>query len=212
MRAFLLAAACSFVLGGCSATNAPPAKPADIPSDWQTAAPRDEIRPKFSFDPVGGPKKPCALVITEDDREGLHGYFQKSFPVTGDKYYAFHAVRKIANVATPRKSAVVRILWQDDNGKSVPMSEPAVKGYLKGFRGNAEPEHPTDKATDANGWTEVSDTYRAPTKATRALVELHLLWAPGGKIEWADVSLAEVPAPKPRTCASRRSTSARRAR
>jgi predicted amidohydrolase len=201
MRAFLLAVACSFVQAGCSAPArpaAPPDKPADIPSDWQTASPRDEIRPKFAFDPAGGPKKDGALVITSDDREGLHGYFHKSFPVTGDKYYAFHAVRKVANVATPRRSAAVRVLWQDDNGKPVPMSEPAVKGYLKGFRGNAEAEHPTDKATDASGWTEVSDTYRAPTKATRAVVELHLLWAPGGKIEWADVSLAEVPAPAPR--------------
>jgi predicted amidohydrolase len=31
------------------------------------------------------------------------------------------------------------------------------------------------------------------------VVELHLLWAPGGRVEWADVSLAEVPAPAPRT-------------
>src|SRR5439155_7819555 len=49
--------------------------------------------------------------------------------------------------------------------------------------------------TDADGWTEVSDTYQAPAKATQAIVELHLLWAPGGKIEWADVSLAETAAP-----------------
>jgi predicted amidohydrolase len=198
MRAFLLAVACSLSLAGCSAPDKPAAQPADIPSDWKTASPRDEIAPKFTFDPAGGPKKAGALVITADDREGLHGFFQKSFPVTGDKHYKFHAVRKVTNVATPRRSASVRILWQDDAGKSVPMSEPAVKGYLKGFRGNAEAEHPTDKATDAAGWTEVSDTYRAPAKATRAIVELHLLWAPGGKIEWSDVSLAEVPAPAPR--------------
>jgi predicted amidohydrolase len=201
MRAFLFPVACLLSLSGCSAADSPDDQPPKTPSppDWKTAAPRDEITPKFAFDPAGGPKKDGALVITADDREGLHGYFHKTFPVTGDKHYRFHAVRKVTNVATPRRSAVVRILWQDDKGKSVPMSEPAVKGYLKGFRGNAEAEHPTDKATDANGWTEVSDTYRAPAKATRAVVELHLLWAPGSKIEWADVSFAEVPPPKPRT-------------
>src|SRR5207245_6070600 len=62
----------------------------------------------------------------------------------------------------------------------------------------AAAEHPTDGKTDAAGWTEVADTYRAPAKATRAVVELHLLWAPGGKIEWSNVSLGEVAAPAPR--------------
>ena len=30
------------------------------------------------------------------------------------------------------------------------------------------------------------------------MIELHALWAPNGKVEWAEVSLAEVPAPAPR--------------
>src|SRR5438067_5697677 len=177
---------------------AAPVKEAPL-AGWSTAAPRDEIRPRFSFDPHGGPNKDGALVITADDREGLHGWFHKAFPVAGGKHYRFHALRKATNVAVPRRSVSVRVLWQDDAGRSVPMSEPPTRGYLTGFAGTAEPEHPTDKETDARGWTEVSDTYRAPAKATRAVVELHLLWAPGGKVEWADVSLAEVPAPAPRT-------------
>jgi predicted amidohydrolase len=170
-----------------------------LPPGWTTASPRDELRPSFSFNSKGGPKGDGAWVIASDQREGMHGWFAKSFPVTGGQSYHFHAVRKIHNIAIPRRSAVVRILWQDDKGKSVPLSEPPVKGYLVGYAGPAEAEHPTDKATDAEGWTEVSDTYRAPTKATRAVVELHLLWAPGGRIEWSDVSLKEVPAPAPRT-------------
>jgi len=181
---------------------APPGQPvaaeAAIPTDWKTMSPREELRPRFGYDPTGGPKKAGAFVITADDREGLHGWFQKSFPINGDAHYHFHAVRKIQNVTIPRRSASVRILWQDDNGKPVQMSEPPVKGYLKGWVGNSEAEHPGDHATDANGWTEVSDTYRAPKKATRAVVELHLLWAPGGKIEWSDVSFTEVAAPAPR--------------
>ena len=35
---------------------------------------------------------------------------------------------------------------------------PAVTGYLKGWRPTAEPEYPSDRETDAAGWTEVSDT------------------------------------------------------
>jgi predicted amidohydrolase len=195
------------IVGSVAAVNAPaeplrpaktPAPAAPLPEGWTGVSPRDEIRPAFGFDPKGGPKGDGAFVIQHDDREGLHGWVQKSFPVTGGKHYKFSAVRKVEKVAVPRRSAVVRILWRDDSGKPVPMSEPAVKGYLKGFRGTAEAEHPTDKAADAKGWTEVSDTYRAPEKATRAVVELHLQWAPGGKIEWSGVSLTEVPAPKPR--------------
>jgi len=172
---------------------------ADIPVGWQTMSPRDELRPKFSYDPKGGPKRNGAFVIVQDEREGLHGWFQKSFAVEGGKTYRFQAVRKVQNVAVPRRSAVVRVLWKDEKDRSVPMSEPAVKGYLKGFKGTAEAEHPTDKETDAKGWTEVSDTYRVPEKATQAIVELHLLWAPSGSIEWSDVSFAAVEAPKPRT-------------
>ena len=170
-----------------------------IPAGWTAASPRDELRPAFSFDPAGGPKKGGAFAIAADGREGLHGWFEKTFPVTGGKYYHLRAARKVSGVAVPRRSAVVRVLWRDDAGKPVPMSEPAVSGYLKGYAGAAEAEHPTDKGTDPDGWTEVSDTYRAPAKATRAVVELHLLWAPGGRVEWADVAVTEVPAPAPRT-------------
>lgn len=175
------------------------AQAADLPAGWQSMSPRDELKPGFSFNPKGGPKGDGAFVIAHDEREGLHGWFEKSFPVEGNRHYRFEALRKVHNVAVPRRSAVVRILWRDDKGKSVPMSEPAVQGYLKGFKGTAEAEHPTDKETNAEGWTEVSDTYRAPEKATKAIVELHLLWAPGGSIEWSNVSFAETKTPNPRT-------------
>src|SRR5262249_20677989 len=91
----------------------PEAAPADSPAGSTTAAPRDELRPAFSYDPVGGPKKDGALVITADGREGLHGWFQKTFPVSGGRHYRFQAVRKVHDVAVPRRSAVARILWQD---------------------------------------------------------------------------------------------------
>ncbi len=164
------------------------------PPGWHEGSPRDEIRPRFAFDATGGPERDGCFVITHDDREGLHGWFSKTFPVTGGKCYRFHAVRHVQNVSVPRRSAVARILWRDSDGKPVPMSEPAVKGYLTGYTGTAEAEHPTDKTTNARGWTEVSDEYRAPAAATQALVELHLMWAPRGEAKWADVSFAEAPA------------------
>jgi predicted amidohydrolase len=169
-----------------------------FPDGWTARAPREELRPRFGFDPRGGPRQQPAWWIAHDEREGLHGWFEKSFVVQGGRHYAFHAVRSVQKVAVPRRSAVVRIRWTDDAGRPVPMSEPAVPGYLHGYPARAEAEHPTDKETDAEGWTEVSDTYRAPDKATRAVVELHLLWAPGGKVTWSRVAFAPTEPPKPR--------------
>ena len=134
------------------------------PRGWQSASPRPEIQPQFSYNPKGGPNFDGSLIITADTREGLSGSWQKTFPVSGGQHYRFHAQRKIQNVKLPRRSAPVRIVWQDDQGKPVPMGEPSVAGYLKGWAGTAEAEHPADKETDSQGWTEVSDSYQAPPR------------------------------------------------
>ena len=44
------------------------------PDGWQMAAPREEIRPQFSFDPKGGADGQGGFIIKEDAREGLDGY------------------------------------------------------------------------------------------------------------------------------------------
>ncbi len=180
-----------FVVLSCNFVLAQPT----APDGWLIASPRDEISPKFGYDAKGGPKSggdgKGALLIVSDERAGLDGYWTKTFLITGGKSYRFAALRKIDNIASPRRSVVVRILWQDDKGKSVLLDTPVVSGYLRGAAAIAEPEYPTDKATDADGWTEVSDTYTAPSKATRAVVELHLQWAPRGKVEWSNVSFTE---------------------
>jgi predicted amidohydrolase len=181
-----------------TALSAEPPVGGDLPVGWRPAAPRDELRPTFGFDPAGGPRGDGAFVIAADAREGLHGWVEKSFPVSGGKHYRFRAVRRVRGVEVPRRSAVVRVLWRDDRGRPVPMAEAPGAGYRKDHAGDAEAEHPTDKAADPGGWAEVSDIYQAPPRATRAVVELHLLWAPGGRVEWADVSVTEVPAPAPR--------------
>jgi len=177
------------VLAGVAFAMASPARPAEAPAPprdgWAAKSPRGELLPRLVHKADG------AFVIEHDAREGLHGWFEKSFAVEGGKHYRFRAVRRVENVAVPRRSAVVRILWRDDAGKPVPLAEAPAKGYRPGFHGLAEAEHPTDGETDAKGWTEVSGTYRAPPRATRAIVELHGLWMPGGILEWSGVSFAE---------------------
>src|SRR5262245_3790467 len=184
------------------ACAAPPEKkPADAdrpPDGWTTAAPRDEICPAFAYDPAGGPDRKGAFVIKADRREGLDGCWTRTFPVAGGKHYRFRALFQAKGVAVPRRSVLARIEWQDDRGKKVPLDEPAITGYLRGATPMAEPEFPTTRGTDAAGWAEVSDTYRAPSKATRAVVELHLRWAANAEVRWANVALTEAEPPAPR--------------
>lgn len=167
------------------------------PEGWLISSPRSEISPKFGYDPTGGKDGKGAFLIVTDERDGLAGHWEKTVPVTGGKYYQFAALRRISNIATPRRSVVVRILWQDEKGKSVLLDTPVVTNYLRGAAAIAEPEYPMDKSA-RNGWTEVSDTYLAPLKAKRAVIELHLRWAPDAKVEWSNVSFAETSPPPAR--------------
>src|SRR5256885_11292976 len=86
---------------------------------WTMAAPREEIRPQFDQSETGGKSGHGALAIRADEREGLHGWWQKSFPVKGGQFYRFSAWRHTEGIAVPRRSVLARIAWRDDKGKEV---------------------------------------------------------------------------------------------
>jgi predicted amidohydrolase len=168
------------------------------PDGWRTLAPREEIRPQFAFEAHGGPAGQPALVVTTDARPGLHGYWTRSFPVTGGQHYRFRVRRHTAGVNDPRRSTVVRLRWQNAAGKAVVTDEPMVRDVLTKFAHTAEPEYPADGDTDAAGWTEVAGVYRAPPQATQVVVELHLQWAEGAQVAWSGVALTETTPPPER--------------
>ena len=172
--------------------------PAAAPQDWRTSAPRDEIKPAFRFEPSGGRDGKGSLIIEHDRREGLQGCWVRTFAVEGGGFYRFDAARRVKDVALARRSAVVRILWRDEKGKDVLRDEKWDREVLRNFSLTAEAEHPVDQDTDAAGWTHVTGVYQAPSKAKSAVVELHLDWAEGGRVEWSDVSFVSCPAPAPR--------------
>lgn len=173
----------------CATPGFNPASADLIDASWEHASPRAEIAPRFTHDPKGGRDGASSLVIETDDREGLSGQWFKTVAVKGGQHFRFIAWRKTDGVATPRRSTAARILWQDANGKQVPHDGPSVTSVLKGWKARAEPEYPADRATDADGWTEVSGTYRAPAAATQARIELHLQWEPRAKVRWSGVKL-----------------------
>ncbi len=154
--------------------------------------------PAFSFDPKAGPDGAGALVIQADTADGQAGWWEKRFPIEGGKWYRFSALRKAMGIAATRRSVLARVLWQDDRGEKVIADDPGVNMAKPGDPVPAEPEYPADGPARPDGWVEVSGIYHVPTAAKHALVELHLQWAPGGRVEWARVTLAEAAPPGPR--------------
>jgi predicted amidohydrolase len=168
------------------------------PDGWIFKAPRDEICPEARFDPQGGPQSLGAFIIEADEREGLCGWWEKSLPVEGGKTYRFSAMRRALRIELPRRTAVVRIQWRNKDGKSVLRDRPSGAPPSPDERPRAEPEFPADGETGLQGWTEVAGTYRAPSEATQAIIELGYRWAPGGRLEWANVAWQETAPPNPR--------------
>ena len=66
---------------------------------WTEKSPRDEIRPSFS-------REAQSLVITQDARQGLDGWYQQTFTVQGGDFMKFSAARKTAGVEDPRHSGL----------------------------------------------------------------------------------------------------------
>lgn len=162
----------------------------DAPAGWEVGAPRQEIRPEFDYDPQGGPDGKGCFIIKSDSRDGLAGYWKKTFPVTGGKHYRFQANYQAKGVPVPRRSIVAELHWRDTAGKRVPLDQPGVTDYLRGATAMAETEFPSTKDA-ANGWTEVSDIYQAPRRAAQLIVELHLRWAPGAEVRWGGVGVTD---------------------
>src|SRR5205807_8631331 len=148
----------------------------DAPDNWKALSPREEIRPTFEFKKDGGPSGSGSFVIRTDQREGLDGHWEKTFVIKGGEYYRFHALRRMENVTSPRRSALARILWRDAQDRPVRRDEPGATSYAPNQAPLAEPEYPTEGQSGTNGWTELSDVYRAPSKASKAIVELYLRW------------------------------------
>lgn len=161
-------------------------------SSWSSWSPRLEIAPAFSSGTTGNGKE--TLVIETDAREGLMGCWQTELPVQGGKAYRFSAWYQATGVKNEAQSIVARVLWRDAQGKLVKHDEPTFTSYRPGESPQAEPEYPQRKTSGIAGWTEMSDTYLAPGKATKAIIELYLQWQPRARVEWKQVSLNEVSA------------------
>lgn len=194
-----LAMSLTFIVSG----DSPPPKIVQqssdpLPDGWTSQSPRDEIRPQFSFMATGGIDQSGFFEIRHDDRPGLSGWVQKSFPVQGGTWYSFEVRRQCTNVPEPRRSAYVRIVWQDEQGNLVQANVTAQHVKMLNHTPTAEPDFPADIQVEPTGWTKVGGVYQAPQKATRAIIEMHLQWAPKGAVAWSNPSFHESKEPERR--------------
>lgn len=196
----ILASSCLIGVIMCASACADerPRLPGPFPEPWNTGSPRPELSPKFEFTFKGGRNGEMGLVIA-GEREGLHGWWSRSYDVIGGKTYRFQAWRKAENVALPRRSVFARIVWLDANGKQ-PLADPPPgdkRENKEGYPPLAYAEHPRD-GESADGWVPVSGNYRAPSRAKHAVIELQFVGNAKSRVVWSEVSFNEVPAPPAR--------------
>ena len=158
---------------------------------WKTHSPREEISPKFEL-------KNGVFKIDASGRNGATGQWQTRLAVKGGQHYRFFTRRSTHAIENPQRNVVERLIWLNAKGNKVVRDEPSFASYRPGTAPRAEPEFPRTRGTAKNGWTEVSDIFRAPKAATQVQVELSLRWQTNGRVVWRDVSLLPTAAPKPR--------------
>ena len=163
-----------------------------VAEDWTLKSPRPEIALEGSIESDG------SLILQSPEEDGLNGYWEKRFPVEGGKWMRFSANRLATDTEHERRSCVVRIEWYGENGRAVTSPHPTNPAYRGAETTSARPDYPRDGGRNADGSVTVADTYPVPENASYAVVQLHLRWAPGGKVVWKDVNFESVAAPPSR--------------
>lgn len=170
-----------------------------LASDWTPQSPREEIRPHFrtlnSKTSGGSP----SLIIRTDEREGLQGAWTKHFAIEGGRHYLFRAIQRTTGLDRPRRNAVIKITWENADGRLVPNDNPINNKWMRSGTSTHRPDYPMTEIPVTPDGVEISDTYKAPGKASRAKIELIFRWAPpNSEVRWDEVSLKNVPPPKKR--------------
>lgn len=181
MKAFLMMGGLMLVMGRVIAGEG-----------WELWAPREEVRPVGVVSESGG------LVLETGEGGHWYGGWKKVLPVAGGGHVRLAGRYRHQGVAVPRRSVVVRVLWQDEAGKPVNWEVAPGAGYRGDQVPRAEPEYPVLGALGADGWGEIDEVMEVPKAARQAVVELTLQWAGQARAEWQGLELTAVAAPPAR--------------
>lgn len=189
---------CCLVIGsGLHSCLADEPSLSQMPAAWQTGGPREELLPAFSSSDAGGPAGGAVLTAQSDSRDGLHGWWKRTVPVQGGRWYRFSAWRRVHGTAVARQTAVARIFWKDAGGNAPLHDFPARTTYREGERPRAEPEYPGDDQVNGE-WVRTSGIFRCPEAATQAEIELSFRWAARTRLDWSEVQLEPADPPPAR--------------
>ncbi len=166
---------------------------------WQTRAPRAEIAPRFEFDPRIGPDGGPAWGLVADGRDGQSGWWESVQEVEGGRWYHVSARFRAEHITNTLRSVVMRVRWLGRGSRPVQL-DPPYRTPRTLVPVMAEPEYPAEQVEPSApaGWRTVAGHYYVPSNAVRAVLELHLRWAPGGRVWWAQATLCSTNEPAPR--------------
>ncbi len=158
---------------------AAPAAPGVSTDGWKPYAVRDEIAPRpFS---ERGAQGELVLGLAARGDDAVDGRWVREAPVAPGKTYAFRASWLAKGVASPSRSVLARLVFLDAAGEPMrPM------------------EYPMVGPAGADGWTPVAGVYRAPEKAAKVRLELHLRWTADGEVRFRDADFREATPSPPR--------------
>ena len=191
---FVGLAAVTWIAAACQGEDA---SLSQSPAAWTTGGPRAELLPKFSSSDQGGPAGGGLLTAASDARDGLHGWWKRSIPVAGGRWYQFSAWRRVRGKAIARQTAVARIFWKDAKGNPPLHDFLARTTYREGERPRSEPEYPGDGEVQGE-WVRTTGIFRCPEAGAQAEIELSFRWAADTTVDWSDVQLVPVEPPPAR--------------
>ena len=145
------------------------------PDGWHLESARPEIAPRSWIEEAEESGGAFRLGMAGRGDRAVDGRWVRRVAAEAGKDYLFAARYCAEAVPNPLRSVLARVLWYDADGKQLGTTE-----YPE-TRGDPDPE----------GWTLVSSRYRAPERTAAAQLELHLRWAPEGKVLWEGARLEE---------------------
>ena len=157
------------------------AGPDGLPAGWSQWSARADTAPRAFVDPSQYRTRPGSLAISGNGNASEHGGWH--YQVTGiepGRAYRFAGYYRSAGVRAENWQIEARLDWRKSDGKRA-----------------AEPES-VYRAVREGTWTKVSLETQAPAGASAVVLELYLSNAPLGAVWWDDISLEQIPDPKPR--------------
>jgi predicted amidohydrolase len=157
------------------------AGPGGKPEGWSTWSAREETAPRIFVDSQHFRTRTGSLAISGNSNVAAHGGWERRVPgVEPSSWYRLVAYYRVEAVACESWQVVARLDWRTTNGARAGQPDYVYRSSREG------------------AWTRVSLEAPAPEKAAAVVMQFYLSNAPQGTVWWDDISLEQIPAPRPR--------------